>query len=199
VPELQTGRHSPAVIAQAVGEVDRVIEALAAPEFGHVFDLDRMAIGGMSLGGMVALRRLCDPHEFRGAAVEATTGWLTRLYFRDAGVPAGAAAPGDRADVSHDREKVRAVDPMEHLAGWRPIPLLALHSEADQLIPVAGMRAFIERLRAEYKGRGAEPAMVEMKTWPQTGAPDEHIGFGRVSNDAKNLQTEFLRRALGIS
>src|SRR5262245_31574003 len=59
VAELQTGRHSPAVIAQAVGEVDRVGEALSAPEFSGVFDLDRVGIGGMSLGGMVALRRLC--------------------------------------------------------------------------------------------------------------------------------------------
>ena len=96
----------------------------------------------------------------------------------------------------HDREKVRAVDPMEHLKGWRPIPLLALHSEADRLIPVSTMRAFVERLRGRYAAAGADPGMVEMKTWPSTGAPDEHIGFGRVSNDAKNLQTEFLKRAL---
>jgi len=33
-------------------------------------------------------------------------------------------------------------------------------------------------------------------TWPTTGAPDEHIGFGLKSNDAKNAQTDFLKRWL---
>jgi hypothetical protein len=58
------------------------------------------------------------------------------------------------------------------------------------------MRAFIEQLRQRYTAARADPALVEFKTWPETGAPDEHIGFGRVSNDAKNLQAEFLRREL---
>jgi alpha-beta hydrolase superfamily lysophospholipase len=193
-PDLQTGRHSPAVIAQAVSEVDVVIEALAAPEFAGAFDLSRTAIGGMSLGGMVALRRLCDPHEFKAAAVEATTGWLTALYFPDHAPP--SAADGEPALPRHDREKVRQADPMQHLETWRPIPLLTLHSEADRLIPVATMRAFIERLRQHYEDRGADPSLIQFNTWPQTGAPDEHIGFGRVSNDAKNMQTDFLKRWL---
>ena len=85
---------------------------------------------------------------------------------------------------------------MQHLEGWGPIPLLALHSEADRLIPVSTMRRFVERLRERYAAAGADPGLVELKTWPSTGAPDEHIGFGRVSNDAKNLQTEFFRRTL---
>jgi uncharacterized protein len=184
-PELQTGKHSPAVIAQAVGEVDRIVEALAAPDFKGVFDLERIGIGGMSLGGMVTLRRLCDPHTFRVAAVEATTGWLGGLYFPGTGTAAG-----------HDREQVNQVDPMQHLQTWRPIPLLALHSEADRLIPVGTMRAFVDKLREHYAAAGSDPALVELKTWPETGAPDEHIGFGRVSNDAKNLQAEFLKREL---
>jgi hypothetical protein len=33
-------------------------------------------------------------------------------------------------------------------------------------------------------------------TWPSTGAPHEHLGFGRVANDAKNLQTAFFKRHL---
>src|SRR4051812_21359989 len=141
---------------------------------------------------MVGLRRLCEPHEFKGAAVEATTGWLEGYYFPVGGRPEGSAGELPK----HERDKVRAVDPMQHLEGWTPVPLLALHSEADKLIPVATMRAFIDRLRERYKAQGADPALVEFKTWPSTGAPDEHIGFGRVSNEAKNLQTDFLRRAL---
>jgi alpha-beta hydrolase superfamily lysophospholipase len=203
--ELQSGKYSPAVIAQAVGEVDRVLEALAAPEFKGAFDLQRPGIGGMSLGGMVTLRRLCDPHTFSAAAVEATTGWLEGLYFGTTGLPPGAerenpliadASPELGTPNLHSREQVAQVDPMQHLQTWRPIPLLALHSEADRLIPVGTMRAFIEQLRQRYAATGANPTLVEFKTWPETGAPDEHIGFGRVSNDAKNLQAEFLRREL---
>ena len=41
-----------------------------------------------------------------------------------------------------------------------------------------------------------DPSLIELKTWPTTGAPNEHIGFGRFSNDAKNAQTDFLRRHL---
>jgi len=192
--ELQTGVHSPAVISQAAAEVDRVVEALAAPEFKGVFQREGMGIGGMSLGGMVALRRLCDPHEFKGAAVEGTTGWLGGLYFPENDV--AGAGEGALARSGHDREVVLRVDPMEHLEGWRPIPLLALHSEADRMIPVAGMRAFIERLREHYKAAGADPGLVQFKTWQETGAPDEHIGFGRVSNEAKNMQTDFFRTNL---
>jgi alpha-beta hydrolase superfamily lysophospholipase len=203
VPDLQTGKHSPAVIAQAVGEVDRVVEALAAPEFKGLFNLDHLAIGGMSLGGMVALRRLCDPHDFKSAAVEATTGWLTGLY-RGTGLPPGANAndaeqlgkPAAAPFPNHDPEKIQAADPSQHLSTFRPIPLLALHSQADKLIPIATMQKFIETLRAHYATHGADPNLITFKTWPTTGAPDEHIGFGRVSNDAKNLQTDFLKRTL---
>ena len=75
------------VLQQADSEIDGVVEALAAPEFGGAFDLDRMGIGGMSAGGMAALRRLCEPHEFKCAAVECTTGWLKGLYFPEASEP----------------------------------------------------------------------------------------------------------------
>jgi alpha-beta hydrolase superfamily lysophospholipase len=197
--ELQSGRHTPDVIAQAVGEIDSVVAGLSSPEYHDVFDLTRLAIGGMSAGGMVALRRLCDPNPFRSAAVEATTGWLTGLYFPTA----SAANEGDRVSAiqifAHDRGAITRIDPMDHLARWRPIPLLALHSEADRVVPITGMRMFIDHLKDHYGKMGADPAMVELVTWPHTGAPDEHIGFGKVSNDAKNLQAGFFTRTLGAA
>lgn len=190
--------HSPKrtldLLDAAIPEVDHVVEALAAPEFKGVFDLDRMAIGGMSAGGMVTLRRLCDPHPFVCAAVEGTTGDLARLYFARSHPhkgPATAAWP-----VAHDPARVARVDPMQHLAGWRPIPLLALHSEKDELVPVETQRGFIDALRGNYTAAGVDAAMIEFTTWPETGAPQEHAGFGRFGNDAKNMQTEFLVRHL---
>ncbi|MCC6660301.1 MAG: prolyl oligopeptidase family serine peptidase [Phycisphaerales bacterium] len=179
------------VLAQAVGEIDGVVEGLAdAAVAGSrgVFDLERLGIGGMSAGGMVALRRLCDPHPFRAGAVEATTGDLGALYHPETGRP---------WPVSHPPGRVEPLDPMRHLSGWRPIPLLALHSESDAVVPVAGQRGFIGALREHCRGAGADPDLVRFVTWQETGAAQEHMGFGRFSNDAKNLQTEFLARVLG--
>jgi fermentation-respiration switch protein FrsA (DUF1100 family) len=96
----------------------------------------------------------------------------------------------------HDPALLEELDPMRHIDGWRPIPLLALHSEADRMVPVQGMRAFVEALRARYADAGADAGLLSFKTWPETGAPEEHLGFGRYSNDAKNVQTEFLSRYL---
>jgi dienelactone hydrolase len=185
---MQTPARTLEVLAQAVQEIDGVVTALAGGEHGGLFDTGRMGIGGMSAGGMAALRRLCEPHIFRCAAVEGTTGDLAGLYH---------PGPGRQWPVAHPREKVAAADPMQHLDGWRPIPLLALHSVADRLIPFALQRGFVEALRDRYRQAGADPGLVELVSWPQTGAPEEHLGFGRHSNEAKNIQTDFLTRSLG--
>jgi fermentation-respiration switch protein FrsA (DUF1100 family) len=84
---------------------------------------------------------------------------------------------------------------MRHMGTFRPIPMLALHSESDRLVPFASMLSFVEALREHYRSRGAD-APIEFVTWPETGAPEEHSGFGRFSNDAKNKQVEFLTRWL---
>jgi alpha-beta hydrolase superfamily lysophospholipase len=201
-PVMQTPRRTLDVLAQMRAEIDSIVAALNAPEYRGVFDTSRLAIGGMSAGGMIALRRLCDPHPFRCAAVECTTGWLGGLYFPQSTDPSGAAAvsPGSinpRWLVEHDPQTVRQLDAMEHLAAFRPIPLLALHSRADQVVPFDTMERFIGRLREHYVQLHARPEMIELHAFGPTGAPQEHAGFGRLSNDAKNIQTAFLSRELG--
>jgi alpha-beta hydrolase superfamily lysophospholipase len=188
--ERQSPSRTLEVLAQMVAEIDQIVESLADPKWGGAFDLDRMAIGGMSAGGMAALRRLCDPHPFVCAAVEATTGNLAALYHPDAARP---------WPVSHPAERVRPLDPMQNLDHWRPIPLLALHSESDRVVPIAGQREFIQMLRHRYAASGADAGMIEFMTWPETGAAEEHSGFGKFSNDAKNAQTDFLSRHLNPS
>lgn len=190
---------TPETIGQVIPEIDEVVEALAGPEFQTegargaqrvgVFDLERMGLGGMSAGGMATLRRLCDPHGFKCAAVEATTGWLADLYRPDRPHPLRA---------THPPERIAALDPMEHLDTWRPIPLLALHSEADELVPFSGQAAFLKKLQERYTQAGADPEMIKLVTWPKTGAPYEHMGFGKLANEAKNLQTQFLAEHLGV-
>lgn len=188
-----TGHESsqtPRVLAQMVGEIDGIVAALASSEWKGVFDTSRLGIGGMSAGGMAALRRLCDPHPFSCAAVEGTTGWLEGMY---------ALRTQDGGSPHHDPEAVRAVDASAHLQTFRPIPLLMLHSEADQLVPFASVSGFAERLRETYRKQGASEDLIQLTTWPTTGAPFEHNGFGNVSNDAKNTQVAFLAKHLGVT
>lgn len=177
------------ILREALPEVDRVVLALGDPVFQGVFDLDRSGIGGMSLGGMVALRRLCDPHGFRCAAVEGTTGDLGGLYAADGPRPWG---------VTHAAEEVVPLDAARHLEGFRPIPLLALHSEADRIVPMSVQRGFLDRLRARYVEAGADPGLIEVRTWARTGAPEEHSGFGSVSHEAKTAQAAFFVRHLRV-
>jgi dienelactone hydrolase len=188
VPGAHDPERTPAVVEQMVGEIDGVL--LSLRERHPRLDLTRAAIGGMSAGGMATLRRLCDPHPFVAAAIEGTTGDLTGLYFPH-------TAHGKDWPVSHDRASVERIDTARHLAGFRPIPLLALHNEGDALVPVGVQRAFLDRLRDHYRAEGADPDLVRLHTFAETGAPQEHAGFGRFGNEAKNLQVEFLTGVLG--
>jgi alpha-beta hydrolase superfamily lysophospholipase len=182
--DLQAPENVLELVGRGVGEVDRVVSALREPDLAPFFDTSRMALGGMSAGGMITLRRMCDPHPFVCATVEAASGWLAGLLD-----PRGTGGP--------DRQRLAELDPMAHLNGWRPVPLLVLHSETDQMVPIDVQRVFVERLRERYAAAGVDPNMVELRTWTRTGARREHAGFGRYSNEAKNLQTEFLARHLG--
>ena len=168
------------VVDQMIREIDSIVEALADPAFHGVFDLDRIAIGGMSAGGMATLRRLCEAHEFRCAAVESTIGDYSVMGY----------------DERFPPDLTQRLNPITHLDGWRPIPLLMLHSEKDEWAPFEGMRRFTEALRERYHAAGADEGLMELVSWPETGAPFEHAGFGRVANDAKNMQLEFFQRWL---
>lgn len=168
---LQESERSMRVIKAALRELPAVRDAIAA-EPG--FDVARAAIGGMSLGGMVTLASLCRPHGWKAAVVEASTGDWSHL--------AGAA---------HDPALADAMEPARHLDRWQPVPLLALHAELDEWIHVAWQRTFLERVR---QVNGGEP--VELVTYPRTGAPHEHVGFGTFGPQAKDAGTAFLVRHL---
>lgn len=187
VPGAHDPERTPAVVEQMVSEIDGVLASLR--ERFPRLDMARAGIGGMSAGGMATLRRLCDPHPFVCAAVEGTTGDLNGLYFP-------AAGHGKDWPVSHDHASVDRIDSLKHLAGFRPIPLLALHNEGDELVPIGVQRAFLDRLREHYKREDADPELVRLETFRDTGALQEHAGFGRCANDAKNTQLAFLTEHL---
>ncbi len=189
-PAFHTRAATLDLVALGIAEIDRIVAALAGAAFAGVFDASRLALGGMSAGGMITLRRLCDEHPFRCACIEGAAGNLEMLC-------SGSALPLEsRPPRIHPPERVEPLDPSRHLASWRPIPLLALHSEADDVVPLACITTFADSLRAHYAASGAADVPVVVHTWPSTGAPREHNGFGRVAAEAKTIQLAFLQQHL---
>jgi dipeptidyl aminopeptidase/acylaminoacyl peptidase len=174
--DLQSAATAYDILTQMYREIDVVIDGLR--EF-PMFDVTRIAIGGMSLGGMAALARLTRPHSFRCATVEATTGSWARQKDREM----------FRNRVS---EETQTLEPLLHLDAWREIPLQAIHARHDEWVAFEGQHEFIEALRMKYR----DPSLIDFIVYEHTGAPHEHIGFGKKSLDAKSRQTEFLGRWL---
>lgn len=170
---MQAPARAMAMIAQMAGEIDGAVAA--ARDLGIV-DEARLAIGGMSAGGMASCVRLCAPHPFRCALIECSTGDFASL----AGMPI------------HDAAIAARIDPMTHLEGWRDIPFLALHARHDEWMPHEGTARFVNALRA----RSAHPEAIQIHTYERTGAVAEHIGFGQMSHDAKSRGCDFLARYL---
>ncbi len=171
---MQDGRRTLQVVAQAAGEVDAILSDLRA--LGSL-DMTRIVIGGMSAGGMVAAVRCCAQHSFFGVLLEATTGDFE----------------GQRGRPMYDAQLVGAMNPMTHLDGWRDIPLMALHSELDAWVSITGQRRFVDAVRA----RSAHPDQVVLHAYERTGAPHEHLGFGRMAGDAKARGTAFVAACVG--
>ncbi len=189
-PAYQAPEALPRLLQDGREELDAVVDALQRTPRVRA---DRLAIGGMSGGGMIALRRLCEPHPFRCAVVEATAG-----DFAEAGKSRRYAELG--AAERFQAAQALDLDPMQHLGRWHPIPLLAFHSETDEVVPVAAIRVFIEALAERYAMLGRQDLLdergLELVTFPETGAPEEHVGFGRLSGEVRAKTVEFLRRHL---
>ena len=178
----ETRLQSPEAVLESIEvasrEIDDVLLALTEVK-DFEFDLDKAAIGGMSMGGMVALARLCRPHRFRAALLEASSGSWSHQTHRQ----------------FFDEDAAAMLDPIRHLDGWREIPLLAIHSMDDEWVSWAGQKAFLDALRRRY----THPERIEELLFEQTGAPHEHLGFGRFGHEARNGEVEFLTKHLSRS
>lgn len=173
-PAMQRPEAMPRIVRQAFGEVDAVIdEAIAIGGF----DAGRVAIGGMSAGGMISLARLADPNKpvrFAAAVVEGTTGsWRTLPWWPLA-------------------ESIADLEPSQHAGSWNPLPLLALHNRFDEWVPVRSQQAFFEAIKPRYAPPAGDPSSLELVVFEKTGAPQEHAGFGRFAAEAKDRLVGFL-------
>tara|TARA_R110002096_G_scaffold173781_10_gene349121 strand:+ start:72509 stop:73354 length:846 start_codon:yes stop_codon:yes gene_type:complete len=176
-------------LTQCISEIDGILESIA--DLG-IFDMTKAAMGGMSAGGMVTSRRCCDPHPFIGISLECTTGDLLELYFPTNPTPRGIWR------VHHDRSEVEAIDTPTHLEHFKPIPVLAMHNRGDELVPFDIQSNFINTLRKHYTQHNADPNTVQLVEFEDTGAIQEHAGFGKFATQAKDQQLQFFKSLFGI-
>jgi len=162
---------------QTILEMSQELDDVHAAIVGNLqVDSEQIAIGGMSAGGMAAAHRLVTPHPYRAMLMEASTGnWAAQAH-RPMFQPLSP-------------EALQAQDPMARLATWTPMPVLAQHSRLDEWIRFEGQCVFLEALRERNAGHP-----VELQAYDQTGAPKEHIGFGKFGAQAKDLCRDFLLR-----
>ncbi len=180
-PTMQQPEAMPRIVRQAFEEVDAALDE--AISLGG-FDPARVAIGGMSAGGMISLARLADPKRpsrFAAAVVECTTGsWRTLPWWPLA-------------------ESIADLEPAAHAAAWPAVPLLALHNRFDHWVPLRSQQAFFEAIRPRYAPPLGNPEALELVVFEKSGAPQEHAGFGRFAAEAKERLVAFLTRHLGVT
>ena len=178
VSELQEPERILEVIQEMVGELDGLLEGLGGIDG---FNLNKAAIGGMSAGGIASTLRLLRSHPFKAVVLEASMGsWGEK---RDHPMFSGLS-----------EEQFDALNPVENLDAWTNIPLLAFHNRHDQWIPYSAQSAFIQALNHRYD----DPDLIELVSFDHTGAPNEHMGFGRQSAFVKEVQVEFVARHLRV-
>jgi len=158
------------VVTGAVQE-DAILHT-AALEAGWVED-GRIGLAGHSMGGMIVSGSLAR-HPWVRVAVMLDGcpcyEWLLDDHFRNLGTPTPQAA----------RLKVRDFDPERLVAEVAPRPLLMVHGDADQAVPIGGVRRFRDLatpLYAAVPDRLAltelphldhyvtTPAILEMRDW----------------------------------
>ncbi|MFK7758480.1 MAG: alpha/beta hydrolase family protein [Phycisphaerales bacterium] len=188
-PGAQDPSQTIHTITQCIDEINPILQSIR--ELG-IFDMGNAGIGGMSAGGMVALRSLCNPNPFIGASVECTSGDLMGLYF-----PQNRTADGPWR-VHHDQEQVRAVDTKTHLQDLNPLPIMIMHNRGDEVVPYQLQSDFADTLRSHYRDHDADPGLIQCTEFENTGAIQEHSGFGKFASKAKDLQLEFLKNLFNI-
>ena len=194
VETMQGAESTLRVAEQAAGEIAGGCVPLRGGGGGGGVGGGGGAIGGRGAGGMVTLIRLTGAGGTRYAAGGGE------------GVFAGAvieASAGDfRVMEGHDffvRERVERLNPIDHLDRVTDVvPLLAVHSALDAWVPASGMTGFVEALGERYATLGGSADDARVHLWEETGAPHEHMGFGRRTNETKQMENAFVAARLGV-
>jgi hypothetical protein len=73
-----------------------------------------------------------------------------------------------------------------------------MHNKGDQIIPYQVQSNFIQTLRTHYENQSVDPNLIEFITYQNTGAIQEHAGFGKFAAEAKDHQLAFFKRLFNL-
>ena len=135
------------IIEDTAQDVSRLLDHLPAVRAG---------VHGISLGGYVAHAALmAEPRLSVAAVAMGSADWLGPL--REMGLTPGHPL----------YDAIAARSPLERAPDlYPPRPLLLLHGDGDDVVPIAGDLALYERLRPAY---GAAPGHLELVVYPGLG------------------------------
>ncbi len=134
-------------VSHTVRDVSRIIDSLG--DLPHA-DISRIGVTGVSMGSCSALVLACREPRISAVAtlIGAADFWwdVTKI------------APGPRQDAWRQhlsprlRQLVDSLDPMQHMAGIFPKPVLFLNGGKDHWIDPRSVEEFARRLRTQYYG-----------------------------------------------
>jgi dienelactone hydrolase len=141
------------ILFQAVDEAGPVLEAAVA---AGLADPARTGLAGISAGGMVALGAMA-----RLPRVRATAALISCPAFEYL-EEVSASGRGEGPMPEDLRSRIRAYDPVLHLAQIAPRPLLLMNGTADTTLPFECVRRFAADAEAHYQSRPEALQMTEI-------------------------------------
>jgi len=128
-------------------DVALAVSALGDFAEGHELDLDRIVLVGHGSGGHLALQAAVGIRELPIAAVAALAPIGDLQAAHDADVGSGAVEAFIRRAPDQSPERHAAASPIKNLPIG--VPLLVIHGDEDEQIPVANSRSFAGRAADE--------------------------------------------------
>jgi dienelactone hydrolase len=130
-----------AMIAQTVQDLRCAVDVLAARK-----DVDTSRIGyvGASLGGIIGSRFLADEPRIACATILAAGGNLGQLLATSQIEGAKKLRAGKKIDPVAIQKELNEVDPAKHIGRAKPRPMLYLHGDKDDVVPVANNEALFK-------------------------------------------------------
>lgn len=113
-------------------------------------DGDRLGLRGESLGGYIVLAAMgmgAPVHAALSVCGGADYATTFRHRLRRQGLPADEI----EREMEAVEERAREIDPLQHLEGFPPRPLMLIHGAQDPLVPPAGQQALFDALLPHYQ------------------------------------------------
>lgn len=118
-------------------------------------EMRRIGFAGFSMGGAIGALFCAHEPRVKAVALGVTGGDFTKLNIR----------AGDRSAEERLRNAYSLVDPVRHVSGISPRPLLMLNASHDQVVPRAATEALFEAAR--------EPKRIVWYDCGHADLPDE--------------------------